>query len=109
MIVDCPNCGKRISNRYSACPHCKLRLDETANEGLSQEEASRREGIRRRYRVQAQAYASILLALIGVVWAYASSDGMEQAPGLPPVALFVAGGLWYFGLRVYMIFQRVRA
>ena len=109
MIIECPSCGKRISSKYKICPHCKFALDEsTPGDGLSLDEADRRQRIRQNYRIQAQMYLSIFLAVAGVAWAYASSDGMRQQPGTLPITLFAAGALWYLFIRLYMIVRRVR-
>lgn len=107
MIVDCRSCGKRISSKYAECPHCGVDLTGSG-EGLSIEEVSRREQIRHTYRIQAQLYLSILMAVAGVAWSYAASNGMETAPGALPLTLFAAGALWYVGLRIYMIYDRAR-
>ncbi|MEM9300683.1 MAG: hypothetical protein AAGE01_01150 [Pseudomonadota bacterium] len=110
MIIECPSCGQRISSKYKTCPHCKFALDGAAEEGdgLSLDEADRRLRIREKARIQAQLYLSIFIAVAGVAWAYASSDGMRQPPGTLPLSLFAGGALWYLIIRLYMLVRRVR-
>ena len=107
MIIECPACGKRISSKYKTCPHCGARVGDSG-EGTPHEDVSRRLAMQRRYRLQAQMYASILLTLIGCVWAWASTDGLEQPPGTWPLATLAAGAAWYIGVRLYMIISRLR-
>ena len=107
MIIDCPNCGKRISSKYKACPGCGLSLGDS-DEGLDMDAAAKRLRVQRSYRLQAQMYLSILVFVVGCAWLWGSSDGLASRLSTWPVALTAAGAFWYIGIRIYMIISRLR-
>lgn len=107
MIIDCPNCSKRISSKYKTCPGCGLALD-SSGEGLDSDAAARRLAVKRRYRRQAQMYAAILLFVAGCAWLWGSSGGRLSEVGFWPTAVTAAGAIWYISIRVYMIFDHFR-
>ena len=107
MIIRCPGCGKRISNRHKICPQCRCDL-VGSGEGLSVDEARIRRHRQTRYRLEMHSYAAILVTVIGVAWVYFSSDGFDRAPGFWPTSCLVAGALWYLSVRVYSIFIKLR-
>jgi hypothetical protein len=74
-IINCPSCNQRISSRLSLCPHCQFDfLKNTSPSGLSKEELfanKERLIIKKKYRLQIQASASLFLLLLGVfLWSY---------------------------------------
>lgn len=107
MIIECPGCGKRISDKYHSCPHCGVDI-RGSGEGISQEAVARRRAIQRNYRIQAQMYIAILLTVAGCLWVWHASDGLNQYPGPVPIAALVTGAAWYIGVRLYTIFARWR-
>ncbi len=107
MIVRCPGCRRRVSNKQSRCPYCRADLDGSGG-GLSAEQAARRQRRRLGYRLELHSYAAMLLTVAGAGWMFVSSDGFDRAPGFWPTATMVAGAIWYVAVRVYWIFTRLR-
>lgn len=107
MIIQCPNCSQRISDKHPTCPHCQLDL-ASSGEGLSYSEAQKRRQRLWKGRIEMHAYASILLTVAGATWMYFSSDQLSETPGTWPTATLVVGAAWYLGVRIYTIFARNR-
>ena len=107
MIIKCPNCSQRISNKAKACPHCGL--DMGGGDGLSADQAAERVRRDRKYRLDMNTYGAMALTLTGAVWMYFSSDGLMGEIGFWPTACLAAGALWYVAMRVYAIVLRFKS
>lgn len=106
MIISCPGCGSRVSNKHAVCPHCGTALDAAIDDGISADEAQRRRRLLRRGRIELQSYLSILIMVAGASWGFVSSDYLEYPVPFWPMAVTSTGALWYLGVRVYGIFVR---
>ncbi|MDJ0655521.1 MAG: hypothetical protein QNJ40_15265 [Xanthomonadales bacterium] len=107
MIIKCPNCSQRISNKAHACPHCGL--DMGSGEGLSADQAAERVRRDRKYRLDMNTYGAMAVTMAGAIWMYFSSDGLTGEIGFWPTACLAAGALWYVAVRVYSIALRFKS
>ncbi len=108
MIIRCPGCGQRISNKHPHCPHCRCDLAGSGG-GLSLGEAARRRRRQLKYRLDMHGYAAMLVTVAGAAWMYFASDGFDRPPGFWPVTCLAAGALWYVAVRVYSILASLRS
>lgn len=108
MIITCPSCGQRVSNKNPACPHCEYDLSG-AGEGLSYDEAKRRQQRDFSYLLAMHSYGALALTTVGAIWSWVASEQMSRAPGLWPTAVLAAGALWYIVVRLVMITRRLKA
>lgn len=107
MIISCPSCQERISNKSKACPHCRLDLSGSGD-GLSLDQAEERVRRQLKYKLDMHGYASILMTVAGATWIYFSSDGLAGQIGFWPTACMAAGALWYVSVRVYSVVIKFR-
>lgn len=107
MIIQCPSCSQRISNRNTVCPHCEFDLGGSG-EGLSYDQAQARRAREGRYRLAMHSYGALALTTLGAVWSWVASEQMSRAPGFWPTATVAAGGLWYVVVRVLMLLNRLK-
>lgn len=87
-IVQCSNCGRRISSFNKVCPHCDF-----AHGDISREEQERIRARRRRLRLDRAAnlsYLALAVLVAGAVWWWFSPpEGWVLPP--PPAALILVG------------------
>lgn len=107
MIIHCPGCNKRISSRNKACPHCRIEIGDSG-EGADAEHVSARLAMHRRHRLQMQMYIALFILVGGAVWVWAGSEGFVKEPGTLSLATLTIGALWYIGIRIYMIYSKLR-
>ncbi len=96
-IIACPGCGKRISDQYTACPHC----DEVLGE-MDPEEIERRAFRRRRrlfFRARMVTFVAMTLFMVGLLWWWV--DGELMSLTMPPP--LVATALMTVGVAVYLV------
>jgi len=106
-IINCPGCGRRISDQRTVCTHCELPLGEVTEEDLSR--------IRRRrwrYRVwQAKnlTYLGMAALVAGVIWWWVSGpEGWTLPLPMLPIVLIGLGLLTYLGGRAWLFWLRMR-
>ncbi len=93
-IIDCPDCGKRVSNRAATCSHCGAEVSGAEGAGSKR---------RRRYStLQAQQLAAVCLFIVGALWII--SVHLNAGRSYPRLALIMTGlgGFWYIITRVRM-------
>lgn len=107
-IINCPSCRQKISDKAKICNHCDFNLSEgeTIN-GLSQEQFESKEKlarIKKRYSLQMQAIAGIILFLAGIVlWYFIGEKGLTEVSHFIELGTALFGGLWYLLTRVRLI------
>lgn len=101
MLITCAACGRRISNRQPACPHCHYDF-RGSGEGLSLERARGRVRRDRAARWRNQSYLAMAVAILGAATYYWQTGGLALRLDDPPLSLYVmaAGAIWYVFSRV---------
>ena len=108
MIINCPSCGKRISNKAAQCPHCDATRDPSApaDPAVADRPPPR---ARSPVRLQSQMYLSLLIAVAGFAWW--SWEQTQSTTGEPPLigtAMMVGGAVWYLVVRAWMVWATGR-
>ncbi len=101
MLITCAACGRRISNRQAACPHCQFDF-RGSGEGLSLERARGRVRRDRAARWRTQSYLAMAVAILGAAAYYWQTGGLALRLDDPPLSLYVmaGGAVWYLFSRV---------
>lgn len=107
MIIRCPSCNERISNKNQTCPHCELDLTGSGD-GLSYDDVMRRKNRDANYRLAMHSYGALGLTTVGAIWSWAAADQMSQGPGNWPLLTLAAGGTWYIVVRLVMLVRKIR-
>ena len=106
-IINCPSCGRRISNRAGQCPFCNFKLTD-AGPGISADEARRRQQRQQMYRLQMQTYAAVTLSVIGFAWFWYETYLIGRPAPPACLATLAVGVVWYLGARAWMIISKFR-
>ncbi len=107
MIVNCPSCGKRISNKHRACPHCNFDVSGSGA-GVPLELAAGRVRQQRLASVRTQSYLSMMVTMIGLACIWYETGGLFLPEATWSLFLFGAGALWYLVTRVIWFWLRVQ-
>jgi len=107
-IINCPSCKERISDKAKVCSHCNFNFKaDDASDGLSTEQQASKEHLSRmkkRYSLQMQAMAGIILFLLGIVlWYFVGEKGLTEISHFVELGTALIGGIWYLLTRVRLI------
>jgi len=107
-IIKCPGCGNRISDKAKTCGHCHYDLvTSTTATGVSEEalqSKAKLAHIKKRYSLQMQAMAAIILFLLGILlWYFLGNQGFSQPSHFIELGMAAVGGLWYLLTRVRLL------
>jgi hypothetical protein len=106
-IIQCPNCGKRISSMVQVCPHCDTGLAELSAE--DQERLQVRRWKRQLYQAANLSYIALTMLTIGAIWWWFA--GPEGGWVLPPpmggITLVVVGAALYLVSRGWLLWLRL--
>lgn len=105
-IINCPGCGRRISDKSTFCAHCELPLGEMSREDVSR--LKRRRWRRRVWQAKNVTYAAMTALVGGMLWWFlVEPQGWILPPPVVPIVLiflgaaaYVAGRVWLFWLRM---------
>ena len=107
-IINCPACKARISSKAKVCSHCNFNLvSGESSEGLNEEQLESKAKLARmkkRYSLQMQAMAGIILFLLGfVLWYFLGNRGLSEISHFLEIGLAIFGGAWYLITRVRLM------
>lgn len=100
-LVDCPSCGKKISDKAQSCQHCDFILG-----AVDAEDIARKKNLNQYLKgqsIQTQSMIAMLLFVAGfgfMYWGGAAPDGLQYNVA---VGLTVIGFVWYIVNRVRLI------
>lgn len=102
-IVNCPQCGKKISSRAPICDHCGNIRGDASGEDLQR---YRERNIRDRlYRLNMFSYASMFIVILAFTWYWAATGSFQRpVSNNGPYYLMMVGALAYLVFRV-LIFR----
>ena len=104
-LIDCPGCGKRVSDVTRICPHCGLHRGEVSDEQMH--EFQRRRLRDRVYHLKMASYAIMTLFLAAFGWYWWESGDFQQAPSAGPLGLIVLAATAYLVNR-FLLFRARR-
>lgn len=106
-IINCPGCGRRISDKSTFCAHCELPLDE-----MSQEDVNRlklRRWRRRVFQAKNATYLAMTALVVGALWWWlAEPQGWEMPPPVVAIVLAALGAVGYVGARGWLFWLKLR-
>ena len=107
-LINCPSCKQRISDKSKTCSHCDFNFQSGVTaEGETPEQLESKNKIKRlkkRYSLQMQAMAGIILFLLGIVlWYFVGDKGFSKMSHFVELGTALFGGLWYLLTRVRLI------
>lgn len=106
-IINCPRCGKRISDLSKVCPHCDLPLGEMSEEDIKQVERQR--WSKHVYIARNSAYLGMAALLVGAMWWFmAGTGGLVLPPPPLSVVLLVLGVVVYTGGRGWLFWLKMK-
>ena len=104
-IVSCVSCGKRISSKSKACPHCGYHFtDDIDPDTLS--ELARRRLRDKLYRFRMISYLCLTVFTVGVIWYLVDTGWGTGLGGNVAMIIMAIGGLAYAVVRVFMIMAK---
>ncbi len=107
-IISCPGCGRRISDKSSACAHCDLPLKELSEDELKRTEERRMR--RRIWRAKNITYLAMTALVIGAIWwLWAQSQTPDGTPPMPAMAMVAIGVLTYLSGRAWLFWLKIKA
>ncbi len=105
-LIDCPSCGKKMSNKSAECPHCGF--SKSASPEAQDRMLARKAATRFRRLQMGQMLAVLLLMIGGGLWWFGStgsgtSAGMQLAVGQ---TLLILAVLLYIFTRGTMLWDK---
>ncbi len=105
--MNCPGCGRRISDKSTFCAHCELPLGEMTKEDVDR--LKRRRWRRRVWQSKNATYLAMTALVVGAIWWWlAEPEGWTLPPPYLPIGLIVLGGLGYLGGRAWLFWLRLK-
>jgi len=106
-IINCPGCGRRISDKSKFCTHCELPLGEMSQKDVDQ--LKRRNWRRRVWRAKNVTYAAMTALVVGLIWWYVQEPvGWLLPPPVVPTLLIFLGTLAYAIARIRLFWLRLK-
>ncbi|NIM71483.1 MAG: hypothetical protein GTN86_12800 [Xanthomonadales bacterium] len=103
-IINCPECGQKISSVAAMCPHCGLARGELSEEQVV--EFKRRKLRDRVYHLNMLSYAMISIFLAAFGWYWWDTEGFQREASAGPVYLLGLGMLAYVAVRILLMQAR---
>lgn len=106
-IINCPRCGKRISDLSKVCAHCSLPLGEMSEHDIEQLERQRWR--KRIYIARNVTYLGMTALVVGAIWWFMVGTGGLVLPPPPlSVVLLALGVVVYLGGRGWLLWLRMK-
>lgn len=105
-LIDCPSCGKKMSNKAPSCPSCGF--SATASPDEQDRLRSRKASDRFRRQQMLQMLAVLILLVGGILWWFGSTGSGERAATMLAIGqtLLVAAILLYAFARGAMLWDK---
>src|SRR5690554_2762941 len=105
-LINCPGCGRRISDKSTFCAHCELPLGEMSSDDLDR--LKLRRWRRRVWQAKNVTYGAMTALVLGAIWWFlVEPQGWELRPRAGAVMLVVLGALSYLAGRVWLFCLQV--
>jgi len=102
-LINCPECGKQVSDKAMACPNCGVGIASAAESRGSGTTVTTVQETSKKLKLHT--LGSVILILFGVIWVIAATSAVEHGgdPGigvsLAPFLIF-AGFVWFIATRI---------
>ena len=106
-IINCPSCTQKISDKAKICSNCNYDfVNKSTSEGLSEEQLASKKKlahIKKKYSLQMQAMAGIVLVLLGASLWYFGGRGFNTVSAVLKLSILAIGAIWYLTTRVRLV------
>ncbi|WP_028115302.1 hypothetical protein [Ferrimonas senticii] len=102
-LIHCAACGKKISSRAGACPHCGFSISDDPEK---QAQAARIRAIKTQQQLMNHSFVALLLFVAGFAiwwWGGAPQDNWRQPVGIGSMAL---GFVFYLVTRIRIVLNK---
>ncbi len=103
-IINCPGCGKKITEISPKCPHCGFMRGQEEDD--RQKELSRRRLRDHVYHLKMTSYAVITLFLAAFGWYWWETAGFVEQSPMGPVLLLAFVSVAYLAVRILLFRAR---
>ncbi|NCP64285.1 MAG: zinc ribbon domain-containing protein [Paraglaciecola sp.] len=103
-LIDCPACGKKISDKAQLCSHCNFAVGSASSEDIARKTALSK--YLQAQKIQNQSMVAMLLFVGGFGFMYWGDADQEDWQFKIAFALSVLGFVWYIVNRVRLIFVK---
>lgn len=99
-LIDCPECGKQVSDAARACPGCGVSIADAAEARAAGASLTTTQITSKKLKLQQ--VASVLLTLVGFISLVTVNSSPEERVSAAPIptALFVIGIGWFVVTRI---------
>lgn len=105
-IIECTNCGRRISSFSTVCPHCDFAHGDISAE--EREEIAIRRTKRQLYRAANLSYLALVFLVVGALWWWgAGPEGLVFPPPQGAIGLVGLGAVLYLVARSWIFWIRM--
>jgi hypothetical protein len=103
-LIDCPSCGKKISDKAQSCQHCEFTISQASPEDLARKNSLKK--YLQRQGIQNQSMLAMLLFVGGFGFMYWGGVTQEDLQFKLAFAVAVIGFVWYIVNRVRLVFLK---
>jgi hypothetical protein len=103
-LVDCPACGKKISDKAAACPHCNFAISQASPEDIARKNSLNL--YLKKQKIQNQSMLAMLLFVGGFGFMYWGGPVPGELQFNLAFGVAVIGFVWYTVNRVRLVFLK---
>lgn len=103
-LIDCPSCGKRISDKAQSCQHCNFTLGEATSEDIARKQNLNK--YLKGQRIQTQSMVAMLLFVAGFGFMYWGGAIPGELQHTIAIGITIIGFVWYIVNRVRLVFLK---
>ncbi len=97
-LIDCPACGKKISDKAKVCPHCDFAIGEASAEDIQRKQSLQR--FKKLHSLQNQSLLAMLMFIAGFGFMYWGAPETGSLQFNMAILGSIAGMVWYLVSRV---------
>lgn len=103
-LIDCPSCGKKISDKAKSCNHCDFALGNASAEDIQRKQSLRR--YQQVQGIQTQSMVAMLLFVAGFGFMYWGGVKPGEPQHTAAIGCSVVGFVWYIVNRVRLVLAK---
>lgn len=103
-LIDCPSCGKKISDKAESCQHCNFAIGQASAEDVARKNALN--SYLKKQKIQNQSMLAMLLFVGGFGFMYWGNTTAEELQFKLAFGVATVGFIWYVVNRVRLVFLK---